>query len=235
MPLLEVHDVISGYGRTDVLHGVSISVARDEIVTIIGPNGAGKSTLFKTIMGYLIPRSGKVIFSEEDLTQLKPNHKVEKGIAYVPQLDNTFLSLTIRENLEMGGFSKDSEARKQGIETAYGAFPILSDRRNQRARTLSGGQRQMLAMSMALMTEPDLLLLDEPSAGLSPKISDEVFNQIMNLHQKGIGVLIIEQDAHRSLSISDRGYVLAMGQNHFDGSADTILNDPQIKQAFLGG
>jgi ABC-type branched-subunit amino acid transport system ATPase component len=235
MPLLEVKNVVSGYGRTDVLHGVSISVARDEIVTIIGPNGAGKSTLFKTIMGYLIPRSGKVIFSEEDLTQLKPNHKVEKGIAYVPQLDNTFLSLTIRENLEMGGFSKDSEALKQGIETAYGTFPILSDRRNQRARTLSGGQRQMLAMSMALMTEPDLLLLDEPSAGLSPKISDEVFNQIMSLHQKGIGVLIIEQDAHRSLSISDRGYVLAMGQNHFDGSADTILNDPQIKQAFLGG
>ena len=135
----------------------------------------------------------------------------------------------------MGGFSKDSEARKQGIETAYGTFPILSDRRNQRARTLSGGQRQMLAMSMALMTEPDLLLLDEPSAGLSPKISDEVFNQIMSLHQKGIGVLIIEQDAHRSLSISDGGYVLAMGQNHFDGSADTILNDPQIKEAFLGG
>ena len=235
MPLLEVKNVVSGYGRTDVLHGVSISVARDEIVTIIGPNGAGKSTLFKTIMGYLIPRSGKVIFSEEDLTRLKPNHKVEKGIAYVPQLDNTFLSLSIRENLEMGGFSKDSEALKQGIETAYGTFPILSDRRNQRARTLSGGQRQMLAMSMALMTEPDLLLLDEPSAGLSPKISDEVFNQIMSLHQKGIGVLIIEQDAHRSLSISDRGYVLAMGQNHFDGSADTILNDPQIKQAFLGG
>ena len=235
MPLLEVHDVVSGYGRTDVLHGVSISIERDEIVTIIGPNGAGKSTLFKTIMGYLIPRSGKVIFSEEDLTQLKPNHKVEKGIAYVPQLDNTFPSLTIRENLEMGGFSKDSEALKQGIETAYGSFPILGDRRNQRARTLSGGQRQMLAMSMALMTEPDLLLLDEPSAGLSPKVAEEVFNQIQSLHQKGIGVLIIEQDAYRSLNISDRGYVLAMGQNHFDGSADTILNDPQIKEAYLGG
>ena len=235
MPLLEAENVVSGYGRTDVLHGVSISVERDEIVTIIGPNGAGKSTLFKTIMGYLIPSSGKIIFSEEDVTHLKPNHKVEKGIAYVPQLDNTFLSLTVRENLEMGGFSKDSEALKQGIEAAYGTFPILSDRRNQRARTLSGGQRQMLAMSMALMTEPDLLLLDEPSAGLSPKISDEVFNQIMSLHQKGIGVLIIEQDAYRSLNISDRGYVLTMGQNHFDGSADTILNDPQIKEAFLGG
>ena len=235
MSLLEVHEVVSGYGRTDVLHGVSISVERDEIVTIIGPNGAGKSTLFKTIMGYLIPRSGKVVFSEEDVTQLKPNQKVEKGIAYVPQLDNTFPSLTIRENLEMGGFSKDSDALQQGIESAFSTFPILSDRRNQRARTLRGGQRQMLAMSMALMTEPALLLLDEPSAGLSPKISDEVFNQIMSLHQKGIGILIIEQDAHRSLNISDRGYVLAMGQNHFDGSADTVLNDPQIKEAFLGG
>jgi ABC-type branched-subunit amino acid transport system ATPase component len=235
MPLLEAENVVSGYGRTDVLHGVSISVERDEIVTIIGPNGAGKSTLFKTIMGYLIPSSGKIFFSEEDVTHLKPNHKVEKGIAYVPQLDNTFLSLSVRENLEMGGFSKDSEALKQGIETAYSTFPILNDRRNQRARTLSGGQRQMLAMSMALMTEPDLLLLDEPSAGLSPKVADEVFNQILSLHQKGIGVLIIEQDAYRSLNISDRGYVLALGQNHFDGSADTILNDPQIKEAFLGG
>jgi ABC-type branched-subunit amino acid transport system ATPase component len=235
MPLLEVHDAISGYGSTDVLHGVSISVERDEIVTIIGPNGAGKSTLFKTIMGYLIPRSGKIVFSEEDVTQLKPNQKVEKGIAYVPQLDNTFASLTIRENLEMGGFSKDRQTLQQGIELAYSTFPILSDRRNQRARTLSGGQRQMLAMSMALMTEPDLLLLDEPSAGLSPKVADEVFNQIMNLHQKGIGILIIEQDAYRSLSISNRGYVLAMGQNHFDGTADTILNDPHIKEAFLGG
>jgi ABC-type branched-subunit amino acid transport system ATPase component len=235
MPLLEVHDAISGYGSTDVLHGVSISVERDEIVTIIGPNGAGKSTLFKTIMGYLIPRSGKIIFSEEDVTQLKPNQKVEKGIAYVPQLDNTFPSLTIRENLEMGGFSKDRETLQQGIELAYSTFPILSERRNQRARLLSGGQRQMLAMSMALMTEPDLLLLDEPSAGLSPKVADEVFNQIINLHQKGIGILIIEQDAYRSLNISNRGYVLAMGQNHFDGTADTILNDPHIKEAFLGG
>lgn len=235
MPLLEVENVVSGYGRTDILHGVSISVERDEIVTIIGPNGAGKSTLFKTIMGYLIPSSGKILFSEEDVTQLKPNQKVEKGIAYVPQLDNTFPSLTILENLEMGAFSKDKEALQNGIKTAYDTFPILSERKNQRARTLSGGERQMLAMSMALMTEPALLLLDEPSAGLSPKVAEEVFNQIQSLHQKGIGILIIEQDAHRSLNISDRGYVLAMGQNHFDGSADTILSDDQIREAFLGG
>ena len=235
MPLLEVKDVVSGYGRTDVLHSVSIKVEHDEIVTIIGPNGAGKSTLFKTIMGYLIPRTGKIVFSGEEVTQLKPNKKVEKGMAYVPQLDNTFPSLTIRENLEMGGFSKDREVLERGIEFAYSTFPILSERRNQRARTLSGGQRQMLAMSMALMTEPALLLLDEPSAGLAPKIADEVFDQIKRLHSKGIGIVIIEQDAHRSLSISDRGYILAMGQNHFDGSADKILTDPQIREAFLGG
>ncbi len=235
MSLLEVSNVVSGYGSTDVLHGVSVNVDQNEIVTIIGPNGAGKSTLFKTIMGYLIPSTGNISFLGEDVTKLEPNKKVERGLAYVPQLENIFPSLTIRENLEMGGYSKDIEAIKKGIERAYGAFPILKDRRNQRARTLSGGQRQMLALSMALMTQPDLLLLDEPSAGLAPKVAEEVFNQINILHKEGIGIMIIEQDAHRSLSISDRGYVLTMGQNHFDGSADKILGDEQIREAFLGG
>jgi ABC-type branched-subunit amino acid transport system ATPase component len=235
MSLLEVSNVVSGYGSTDVLHGVSVNVDQNEIVTIIGPNGAGKSTLFKTIMGYLIPSTGNISFLGEDVTKLEPNKKVERGLAYVPQLENIFPSLTIRENLEMGGYSKDIEAIKKGIERAYGAFPILKDRRNQRARTLSGGQRQMLALSMALMTQPALLLLDEPSAGLAPKVAEEVFNQINILHKEGIGIMIIEQDAHRSLSISDRGYVLTMGQNHFDGSADKILGDEQIREAFLGG
>jgi ABC-type branched-subunit amino acid transport system ATPase component len=234
MALLEANDVVSGYGKTDILHGVSITVGKDEIVTIIGPNGAGKSTLFRTIMGYLMPRAGSILFSGEDVTRLAPNKKVEKGIAYVPQLENTFPSLTILENLEMGGYSKDSEVLRKGIENAFETFPILGSRRKQRAKSLSGGERQMLAMSMALMTEPDLLLLDEPSAGLSPKITEEVFNQIKRLHQEGIGILIIEQDAHGSLSISDRGYVLAMGQNYFDGSADSILNNAQIREAFLG-
>lgn len=235
MSLLEVSNVVSGYGSTDVLHGVSVNVDQNEIVTIIGPNGAGKSTLFKTIMGYLIPSTGNISFLGEDVTKLEPNKKVERGLAYVPQLENIFPSLTIRENLEMGGYSKDIEAIKKGIERAYGAFPILKDRRNQRARTLSGGQRQMLALSMALMTQPALLLLDEPSAGLAPKVAEEVFNQINILHKEGIGIMIIEQDAHRSLSISDRGYVLTMGQNHFDGSADKILGDELIREAFLGG
>jgi len=235
MALLKVSNVVSGYGSTDVLHGISIYVDQNEIVTIIGPNGAGKSTLFKTIMGYLIPRVGNIVFSGKDVTKLEPNKKVERGIAYIPQLENTFPSLTVQENLEMGGHSKNKEAVKKGIEHAYSTFPILKEKRNQRARTLSGGQRQMLAMSMALMTEPNLLLLDEPSAGLAPKITEEVFNQIKKLHKQGIGILIIEQDAYRSLSISNRGYVLAMGQNYFDGSADTILHDDQIREAFLGG
>ncbi|MBW1730259.1 MAG: ABC transporter ATP-binding protein [Deltaproteobacteria bacterium] len=235
MALLEVSDVVSGYGKTDILHGVSISVEKDEIVTIIGPNGAGKSTLFKTIMGYLLPRAGKITFLGEDVTKLPPNKKVEKGIAYVPQLENVFPSLTIQENLEMGGYSKDKDKQRKGIERAFETFPILASRRMQRAKSLSGGERQMLAMSIALMTEPALLLLDEPSAGLSPKVTEEVFNQINRLHDKGIAILIIEQDAHRSLKISDRGYVLAMGQNYFDGPADSILNDEKIREAFLGG
>ena len=156
-------------------------------------------------------------------------------MAYVPQLENTFASLTVQENLEMGGYSKDREAVKKGIERAYSTFPILKEKRNKRVHTLSGGERQMLGMGRALMTEPDLLLLDEPSAGLAPKVAEAVFNQVEDLHKKGMGIIIIEQDAYRSLSISDRGYVLAMGQNHFDGSADKILSNDQIREAFLGG
>jgi len=235
MAFLEVNNIASGYGHTEILHGVSIRIEQDEIVTIIGPNGAGKSTLFKTIMGYLKPNAGNILFSGKDVTKLEPNIKRESGIAYVPQLENIFPSLSIRENLEMGGYSKNTKEVNKGIERAYSSFPILSERSNQRAHTLSGGQRQMLAMSMALMTEPALLLLDEPSAGLAPKITEEVFSQIKRLNEEGIGILIIEQDAHRSLSISDRGYVLAMGENHFDGPADMLLKDEQIREAYLGG
>ncbi len=234
MALFEATDIVSGYGHTDVLHGVSLRIDREEIVTIIGPNGAGKSTLFKTVMGYLTPRSGKILFRDEDVTDLGPHVKVAKGIAYVPQLDNIFSSLTVRENLEMGGYSKDRDAKEEGIERAYDSFPVLRERGDQRARVLSGGERQMLAMSMALMTQPTLLLLDEPSAGLAPKVAEEVFAQIENLHQRGIGILIVEQDAHRSLSISNRGYVLVTGRNYFDGSADAILTNSQIREAFLG-
>lgn len=235
MPLLKVSNIVSGYGRTEILHGVSMYVDQDEIVTIIGPNGAGKSTLFKTIMGYLIPSTGNILFLEEEVAKLEPNRKVERGMAYVPQLENVFLSLTVQENLEMGGYSRDSKKVREGVENAYDTFPVLKEKRNKKAHTLSGGQRQMLGMARALMTEPNLILIDEPSAGLDPRATEAVFNQIKNLHKEGVAIIIIEQDAYRSLNISDRGYVLAMGQNQFDDSADRILNNDQIREAYLGG
>ena len=235
MTLLKVSNIFSGYGSTEILHGVSMDVGQDEIVTIIGPNGAGKSTLFKTIMGYLIPSAGSIVFSGEEVTTLEPNRKVERGIAYVPQLENIFPSLTIEENLEMGGYIKDTKAVKREIEHAYSIFPILKEKRNKRGYTLSGGERQMLGMARALMTNPKLVLLDEPSAGLAPKVTEAVFDQIINLHKEGVAIIIIEQDAYRSLGISHRGYVLAMGQNQFDDSADKILNNEQIREAYLGG
>ncbi len=236
MALLEVDRVFSGYGGMEVLHGVSAHVDAQEIVTIIGPNGAGKSTLLKTIMGYLTPTKGTILFQEKDVSRLEPNKKVKRGMAYVPQLEGIFSSLTVRENLEMGGYSIDSKNVRQGIEKAFEMFPVLKEKRHKRGRTLSGGQRQMLAMGRALMTEPNLILLDEPSAGLAPKAADAVFEQIGIMHEaRGSAIIIVEQDAERSLSISDRGYVLAMGQNEFDGSADQILSNDQIRKAYLGG
>ena len=236
MPLLDVNRVFSGYGSMEVLHGASMYAEANEIVTIIGPNGAGKSTLLKTVMGYLKPTKGAVLFQQEDVSKLEPNKKVKRGMAYVPQLEGIFPSLTVRENLEMGGYSIDGKHVRQGIERAFDMFPVLKEKRHRRGRTLSGGQRQMLAMGRALMTEPRLILLDEPSAGLAPKAADAVFEQIGTMHEtRGAAIIIVEQDAERSLGISDRGYVLAMGQNEFDGSADQILNNDQIRKAYLGG
>ncbi|MCK4682962.1 ABC transporter ATP-binding protein [Candidatus Bipolaricaulota bacterium] len=236
MPLLEVNGVFSGYADMEVLHGVSMCADVDETITIIGPNGAGKSTLLKTIMGYLIPSSGTIILQEEDVSELAPDKKVKRGMAYVPQLEGIFPSLTIQENLEMGGYYIDSKHVRERIEKAYTMFPVLREKRNKRGQTLSGGQRQMLAMGRALMTEPHLILLDEPSAGLAPRAADAVFDQIKGMHEsRGTTIIIVEQDAQRSLSISDKGYVLATGQNEFDGAADQILNNEQIRKAYLGG
>lgn len=232
--MLDVDGVVSGYGDMEVLHGVSLQVSEKEIVTIIGPNGAGKSTLLKTIMGYLTPATGKIIFRGEDVTSLRPDKKIIKGIGYVPQLENVFPSLTVQENLEMGGYIKDSEEVKEQIQKIYDLFPILTERRKQKVRTMSGGERQMLATARALMTEPSLLLLDEPSAALAPKAADLVFDKIQEIHGQGTAIIIVEQDAFRSLEISNRGYVLAMGQNEFEGSANEILSNEEIKKAYLG-
>lgn len=234
METLEVDEVRSGYGSMEVLHGVSLTVSDEEIVTIIGPNGAGKSTLLKTVMGYLTPTSGEVVFSGEEVSDLRPDQKVQLGIGYVPQLDNVFPSLTVKENLEMGGYLEERSQINDRANEVYRLFPILEEKKTDRVKTMSGGQRQMVAMGRALMADPDLILLDEPSAGLAPKIADEIFELIETIHGQGAAIAIVEQDAYRSLEISDTGYVLAMGENEFTDDADKILSNEEIKEAYLG-
>jgi len=234
--ILEVDNVFAGYGKSEILHGVSIYLEKNEVITIIGPNGAGKSTLLKAVMGYISILKGDITWKGKKVTRLRPDEKVKRGFAYVPQLGNVFPSLTVRENLEMGGFIKGKEVIEEGIYKAFELFPILADRARKKAGTLSGGQRQMLGMARALMTDPDLFMLDEPSAGLSPKVSEEVFSTIADIHSKmGKAIVIIEQDAFQSLNISDRGYVLVMGQNEFEDKAEKILANEKIREAYLGG
>ena len=236
MKLLEVNSLFSGYGKSEILHGISIHVAREEAITIIGPNGAGKSTLIKAVMGYLPIFKGEVYWKGKSITHLKPHEKIRKGFGYVPQLGNVFPSLSVRENLEMGGFIQSKEVIKEGLEKGFQLFPILAERLNQKAGTLSGGERQMLAMARAMMTDPELLMLDEPSAGLSPKVSEEVFEIISDIHSRlGRAIIMVEQDAYQSLRISNRGYVLVMGQNEFEDRADKILSNEKIRKAYLGG
>jgi ABC-type branched-subunit amino acid transport system ATPase component len=236
MTMLEANNIVAGYGRSEILHGVSISLGEQEAITIIGPNGAGKSTLLKAIMGYISIFEGSISWKGKDITRLQPHEKVIQGFGYVPQLGNVFSSLNVKENLEMGGFNQDKEIVKKRMENFFQLFPILAKRVKQKAGTLSGGERQMLGMARALMSEPEILMLDEPSAGLSPKMAEEVFVTIGDIHKKlGRAIVIIEQDAYQSLSISDRGYVLAMGRNEFEDSADKILSNQKIREAYLGG
>lgn len=236
MKILEANNIVAGYGRSEILHGVSIYLGEQEAITIIGPNGAGKSTLLKAIMGYISIFEGSISWKGEDITRLHPHEKVIRGFGYVPQLGNVFPSLNVRENLEMGGFIQAKDRIKERMEKSFQLFPILAKRLKQNAGTLSGGERQMLGMARALMSEPELLMLDEPSAGLSPKMAEEVFMTIADIHKKlGRAVVIIEQDAYQSLSISDRGYVLTMGRNEFEDRADKILSNQKIREAYLGG
>ncbi|NVM26544.1 MAG: ABC transporter ATP-binding protein [Desulfobacterales bacterium] len=236
MKILEANDIVAGYGKSEILHGVSIYVEKEEAITIIGPNGAGKSTLLKALMGYIPIFGGDIYWKGDNITHLKPHEKVDRGFGYVPQLGNVFSSLTVRENLEMGGFIQSKEIIREGMEKAFQLFPILAERLKQKAGTLSGGERQMLGMARGLMSDPELLMLDEPSAGLSPKVAEEVFSTITDIHEKmGRTIVIIEQDAYQSLSISDRGYVLVMGQNEFEDRADKILSNEKIREAYLGG
>ncbi|GIX47459.1 MAG: ABC transporter ATP-binding protein [Candidatus Tectimicrobiota bacterium] len=234
-PLLSATDLHAGYRDSAVLHGVSLYLAPAEVVTLIGPNGAGKSTLLKTLMGYLIPSQGRVVFRGADITRLRPEERVRRGMAYVPQLDNVFPSLTVAETLRMGAYTLPKALLRERLQAVYDLFPLLAARRKQRVRTLSGGERQLLATGRALMTQPALLLLDEPTAALAPQMADLVFEKVRDICAQGTAVLLVEQDAYRALEVSQRGYVLVDGRNAFGGRADRLLHDEQLRQAYLGG
>lgn len=235
MALLTVEGVTSGYGDVTILHSVSIEIEPTEVVSIIGPNGAGKSTLMKTIFGLLHPSEGRIQFDGNDIAGRSPYEMVTYGMCYVPQVSNVFASLTVEENLEVGAYvlpSRELKARKDRI---YEIFPRLRERRRQRAGLMSGGERQMVAMGSALMLDPKLILLDEPSAGLSPVLVDSIFERIKLVNQTGVAVLMVEQNAKKSLEMADRGYVLSNGRNRVDGPGQELLDDPEVGRLYLGG
>ena len=234
MSILAVDNIVAGYGETEILHGVSMRVEPGEAVTLFGPNGCGKSTLMKTIFGLLTPKQGSIVFEDSDITGMPTDRLIRMGMSYVPQTGNIFPSLTIEENLEMGAFVDDTDVRSQ-VSEMYRIFPDLQRSRRQRAGSLSGGQRQMLAFARALMLRPRLLLLDEPSAGLSPLMAQLIFDRLRDIRSIGIAILIIEHNIRTALEMSDRGYVLADGQNQLDGSASGLLDNPDIGRLYLGG
>ena len=234
MNILTVDNIVAGYGETEILHGVSMRIEPGEAVTIFGPNGCGKSTLMKTIFGLLTPKQGSVMFEDADITGMPTDRLIHMGMSYVPQTGNIFPSLTIEENLEMGAFVDDSDVRPR-ISEMYAMFPDLQRGRRQRAGSLSGGQRQMLAFGRALMLRPKLLLLDEPSAGLSPIMSQLIFDRLSDIQQTGVAILIVEHNIRTALAMSDRGYVLADGENQLEGSASGLLDNPDIGRLYLGG
>jgi ABC-type branched-subunit amino acid transport system ATPase component len=232
--VLRTEDVVAGYVQeVDILNGVTVTVGRGEIVTVVGPNGAGKSTLIKTIFGLLKPRQGRIMLGDDDITGDKPHTITRRGMNYVPQLDNVFPSLTVEENLEVG--SLDTSRTREQIDRMYGLFPRLGERRRQTTGTMSGGERQMVAMARALMTDPQVLLLDEPSAGLAPAFVEAIFEKIADINRAGVTIVMVEQNARRALAMSERGYVLDLGKNAFEGKGNELLTDEKVAQLYLGG
>jgi len=232
--LLAVRDLDAGYGDLQVLDGVDMDVGDGEYVVIVGPNGAGKSTVMKSVFGLTTYMGGSVTFDGREISKRRPDEIIHEGIGYVPQNDNVFGSLSVRENLEMGAYILDDVPEAQ-IEAVYDRFPILEERSTQTAGTLSGGQQQMLAMGRALMLDPDLLLLDEPSAGLAPDLVEEMFDRIDGINEDGTAVMMVEQNAKEALRRCDRGYVLVQGRNRYQDTGETLLADQDVRQEFLGG
>ena len=235
MIILQAENITAGYTReVNILYEVGIRLKSGQIVSVIGPNGAGKSTLLKTIFGILKPTNGKISLKDEDITGLKPDKVANKGISYVPQVDNVFPSLTIQENLEMGAFIRNDDYSPR-LNEIYELFPILGERKKQKAGQLSGGQRQMVAMGRALMVDPQVLLLDEPSAGLAPNLVEMIFEKIIDINKTGVSMIIVEQNAREALKMANHGYVLAMGRNVLDDTGEALLANEEVGRLYLGG
>lgn len=234
--LLRAEAITAGYGKMPILHHVSLIVSPGELVAVIGPNGAGKSTAFKAIVGFLRPTEGRVLFDGHDITGLRPDQVLRRGLAYVPQGRIVFPQMTVLENLEMGAYiERDPRKVRRSLDLVYTLFPILAERRKQKAGTMSGGEQQMVAIARALMTSPKLVLLDEPSLGLSPKFVSLIFERLVEMKRAGYTLMVVEQNAAKALSVADRGYVLELGQNRFEGSGQSLLADPDVKRLYLGG
>jgi branched-chain amino acid transport system ATP-binding protein len=233
-PFLIGDGMTGGYGPVDILHNCTIAVEKGQIAVIVGPNGAGKSTAMKAVFGMLSLRGGQVRLQGEDITKLSPQARVAKGMAFVPQTHNIFTSMTVEENLEMGAFLRRDDIRTT-LEQVYHLFPILKTKRYQAAGELSGGQRQQVAVGRALMTQPKVLMLDEPTAGVSPIVMDELFDRIIEVARTGISILMVEQNARQALEIADKGYVLVQGANRFTDTGKALMADPEVRRSFLGG
>ena len=234
MAFFEGSKMTAGYGNgPDIISSCSINANRGEIVAILGPNGAGKSTAMKAMLGLLNLKSGSVLMDGKDISSLSPQDRVKAGISFVPQTRNVFADLTVRENLEVGAFLREDDVNKV-IEEIYELFPILNEKKLQKVGELSGGQRQQVALGRALMIRPSVLMLDEPTAGVSPIVMDELFEHIIKVKETNVAIIMVEQNAKQALSISDRGYVLVTGENKFEGSGNELLNDPEVRRSFLG-